>query len=139
MATDPSLPVTRLACAHAPDAGLERGLAAQHVHGFHVQPSITPRAARRPVPVQVPALRRGETRPHGNPYQAAASVAIADGPDARVTDVHIAGQDGVLKLAGTGAGWYEVPASGTITVAWLGNDIPAWDWAIIPGTGPGQK
>ena len=128
-----------LDAAYHPNGGIERGHAAEHIHGFHVQPSIMPRAARRPVPVQVPALRRGETRPHGNPYQAAASVAIHDGPDARVTDVHIAGQDGVLKLAGTGAGRYEVPQSGTIAVAWLGSDIPAWDWAIIPGTGPGQK
>lgn len=120
-------------------ANVERGQVAQHVHAYHCQPSITPRVPRRAAPVPVPELSRVPPLVKGNPFPGAASVTIADGPGAVVQDVHVAGLDGVLRLAGEGAGQYDVPSTGSILVHWLGDSVPAWTWTPRPDADPGKK
>lgn len=128
-----------LDAAYHPDGGIERGHAAEHIHGFHVQPSIMPRVAPRPGPLPMPVLSRIGPQTHANPFLGqAASVTITSTADATVSDVHIAGPDGALKLLGVGGGQYEVPVSGRICVAWLGSDTPTWTWTPIR-TDPGDR
>jgi hypothetical protein len=125
--------------AYAPGAGIARGNAFEHVHGWSAQPGhLKPRVRPRPSPVPTPELSRVGSPVYANPFPSAVSVSIADGPGAVVTDVHVAGPDGALKMAGAGPGRYQVPQGGQICPAWLGDDVPAWTWEIIPGD-PGDK
>lgn len=125
--------------AYHPDAGVERGIAAQHIHGWHPQPSITPRIRPRPSPVPVPVLSRLGPQIHANPFGEAVTVSITSTAGGTVTDVHVAQHGGeALKLAGVGDGQHEVPASGRICVSWLGDGTPTWTWLVTPG-GPGER
>lgn len=129
----------RRGAAYAPGAGVARGNVAEHSYGFTCQPGhLVPRERPRVTPVQVPELNRAHNPVHLNPFPSDVSVSIHDGPGARVTDVHIAGPDGVLRLAGEAAGPHVVPRYGAIMVAWLGPDVPTWEWAPIPGD-PGEE
>lgn len=125
--------------AYAPEANVERGHAAEHIHGFHVQPSVQPRVRPRPSPIPDPVLSRIGHPVHANPFGVDATVTITSTAGATVTDVHVAQHgDDVLKLAGVGGGQYEVPVSGRICVSWLGDGTPEWTWTIIPAD-PGEE
>ena len=114
--------MTSLDAAHHPDAGIERGHAAEHVHGFHVQPSITPRVAPRQ-PVWTPELSRIDPRARCNPFPGDVSVVITNTGDTIVSDVHVSDRPvGALELVGNGAGEYHVPENGSICVSWLGHE-----------------